>query len=388
MNLSKSKKKIAIVHPEIRGGGGEAILAWILEALKGEYCLTVISINNANASFFNNFYGTHLSQDDFSVSQVYPILTQFPQHLYLFKRHLIMRYCKAVKKQYDLFFSTQNELDFGIKGLQYIHFPVHANKLMSGELNQLPNSWFYRNLFPRNFYKYVCVRLSHFSEDGIKQNFTLVNSNWTGNHVKDIYDIQSTTVYPPVLFDGPFLPWGERENGFVCVGRIIPQKNIDKIINILSEVRKRGFDIHLHIIGPIWDKTYTAKILHLCERNQEWLFFEGMLSKSELANFIKRHKFAIHGMKDEHFGIAVAEMAKAGNIVFVPDGGGQREIVDFDYSVIYLNEKDAVEKILRILNDLYIQEAFSQQMMMLGSRFSSEHFMNQTKSFVKNILQG
>lgn len=388
MNLSKNKKTIAIVHPEIRGGGGEAILAWILQALKEEYCLTVISIDNASASFFNDFYGTHLSQDDFGVSRIYPFLAQFPQHLYLFKRHLIMQYCKTAKKQYDLFFSTQNELDFGARGLQYVHFPVHSNKLMNGELTQLPNYWFYKNSFPRNLYKYACMRLSDFNEQGIKQNLTLVNSNWTGNHVKDIYNIKSTTVYPPVLFDGPILPWSERENGFVCIGRIIPQKNIDRVIKILLDVRKRGFDIHLHVIGPIWDKTYAAKILHLCKTNQEWLFFEGMLSKSELDNFIKRHKFAIHGMKDEHFGIAVAEMAKAGSIVFVPDGGGQREIVDFDYRVIYLNEQDAVEKIIRVLDDQDVQEMFSQKMIVLGNRFSAERFINQAKRLVKDILQG
>ena len=36
---------------------------------------------------------------------------------------------------------------------------------------------------------------------------------------------------------------------------------------------------------------------------------------------------ALHGMREEHFGMAPAEMARAGVIVWVPNGGGQMEIV-------------------------------------------------------------
>jgi len=385
MYISTSRKRIAIVHPEIKGGGGEAVLAWTLEALKKDYCLNVITMDKVEVSFFNNFYGTSLFQNDFSFSQIYPLLARFPQTLYLFKRHLIMRYCKTVSKEYDLFFSTQNEMDFGIKGVQYIHFPIHADNLMN-ELNQLPNHWFYQDSYPRNLYKRACMNFSSFNEAGIKQNLTLANSNWTGNQVKNIYNIQSKTVYPPVLFDSPIIPWDRRENGFVCVGRIIPEKEIEKIINILSEVRARIPDIHLHIIGPIWDKDYAAKILRLCALNQEWLFFEGSVSRSELVKLITRHRFAIHGMEHEHFGIAAAEMVKAGCIVFVPNGGGQREIVDFDERVIYSNEEDAVEKIVKILHDRRSQEAISLEMTLHGARFSPKIFTNRIRSLVKDIL--
>ena len=39
------------------------------------------------------------------------------------------------------------------------------------------------------------------------------------------------------------------------------------------------------------------------------------------------HRYGIHGMREEHFGMAPAEMARAGAIVWVPRGGGQTEIV-------------------------------------------------------------
>jgi len=385
MNTSKSRKSIAIVHPDIKGGGGEAVLAWTLEALKRDYRLTVITIDNVDVSFFNNFYGTSLSQDEFSVSRICPFLARFPHTLYLFRRHLVMRYCKAIKEEYDMFFSTQNELDFGVRGMQYIHFPVHADELMR-ELNQLPKHRFYKDSYLRNLYKYVCIRLSNFDKAGIGQNVTLVNSDWTGNLVKGVYNIQNTTVYPPVFFNNPVLAWGDRENGFISIGWIIPQKNFDKIINVLSAVRNNGFDIHLHIIGPVRDKAYAAQILRLCELNQEWLFFEGLISRSDLVNFIARHRFAIHGMEHEHFGIAVAEAAKGGCIVFIPNGGGQREIVDFDYRVIYQDEEDAVKKIITILRDRHVQEMLSSEMLLRSALFSPEYFMDRVRSLVKDII--
>jgi glycosyltransferase involved in cell wall biosynthesis len=43
-------------------------------------------------------------------------------------------------------------------------------------------------------------------------------------------------------------------------------------------------------------------------------------------------RYGIHGMLDEHFGMAPAELAAAGCIVFVPNDGGQVEIVDDDPS--------------------------------------------------------
>ena len=39
------------------------------------------------------------------------------------------------------------------------------------------------------------------------------------------------------------------------------------------------------------------------------------------------HRYGIHGMREEHFGMAPAEMVRAGVIVWVPRGGGQMEIV-------------------------------------------------------------
>ncbi|MCI0453956.1 MAG: hypothetical protein L0Y68_03040, partial [Candidatus Dadabacteria bacterium] len=66
----------------------------------------------------------------------------------------------------------------------------------------------------------------------MKNNITLVNSDWTGNKIREFYGIEPTTVYPPVPGDFAEMPWEKKENGFVCVGRISPGKRFETVIEI------------------------------------------------------------------------------------------------------------------------------------------------------------
>jgi hypothetical protein len=65
---------------------------------------------------------------------------------------------------------------------------------------------------------------------------------------------------------------------------------------------------------------------------------------------LSRHRYGLHAMPNEHFGIAVAEMTRAGCIPFVPADGGQVEIA-VDGRLIYEREADAVAKILAVMGD-------------------------------------
>ena len=56
-------------------------------------------------------------------------------------------------------------------------------------------------------------------------------------------------------------------------------------------------------------------------------------------------------MREEHFGMAPAEMARAGCIVWVPRGGGQMEIVGREPALMYESDDEAVEKISATLGE-------------------------------------
>lgn len=412
------KKKIAIVHPEIKGGGGESVLAWTLEALKDKYDITLISTDKFDFEFINPFYATQLSEGDFKVLRIFPFGFLFPKRFYLLKRHLIARYCKKNTEKYDLFFSTQNEMDFGKAGLQYIHFPVHRSQFLQDtervtEQAKNPGSLRFCKVLERyggvlraklvkrphihhlpgkvsksqNLFYRVYIRIANvvtpLDAIGIKKNQTVVNSAWTGKVVRQVYGLDSTVIFPPVLSDSLHVPFENRKNGFVCIGWIRPEKELEKIMDIVSKLRKNGHtDITLEIIGPTWNRAYAKKIKAIARRKGAWISFHGELKRENLMKLISEYRFGIHGFQNEHFGIAVAEMVKAGNIVFVPNGGGQREIVNYDQRLIYSSTEDAVKKIDEILHNRELQNELSDIMHSSGQRFSSVKFMQQIQIIV------
>ena len=58
-----------------------------------------------------------------------------------------------------------------------------------------------------NLYYALADRIADFSLDRLKANLTLVNSDWTGEHVAQFLGITTRTLYPPVVDPAPGLPW-------------------------------------------------------------------------------------------------------------------------------------------------------------------------------------
>ena len=176
--------------------------------------------------------------------------------------------------------------------------------------------------------------ISDFSFDRMKGNLSLVNSEWTGRRFRDLYGVEPVTLYPPVPGAFPHVPWEEREDGFVCIGRIHPGKRLDWIIETIARTRRIAPRLRLHIVGTRGQKPEEVMRLRrlrpFLEANSSWVHLHEDLPRDELANLAARQRYGIHAQVDEHFGIAPAEMVRAGCITFVHDSGGQVEIMGND----------------------------------------------------------
>ena len=141
--------------------------------------------------------------------------------------------------------------------------------------------------------------------------------------------IKTRTLYPPVVDPAPAVPWSERRNAFLAVGRISPEKEYERVMRILARVRERVPDITLTIIGTCdrHARRYFRSLTSLAASLGSWIEFRDNLTRDEVRALMASHRYGIHGMREEHFGMAPAEMARAGAIVWVPRGGGQMEIV-------------------------------------------------------------
>ena len=85
------------------------------------------------------------------------------------------------------------------------------------------------------------------------------------------------------------------------------------------------------------------------------------------------HRYGIHAREKEPFGIAVAEMVKAGCITFVPNDGGQVEIVDHA-ALTYSSVEEASKKILTVLDSAELQCSLREHLSRAEKRFSVEAF--------------
>jgi glycosyltransferase involved in cell wall biosynthesis len=375
-------KKVLLVQASLQPpGGANGVAAWIIEALKYNYSLSVLTWTPVEVRSINRYYGTSLSLAEFAIHQVHPIFRWLVDHaplpLDFLKTSLLLRYCKKMKDDYDVVITANNEADLGCKGIQYIHCPRAYRP--SHEVS-LP--WYL--LLPRwiKVYHRVCMRISGFSYERMKQNLTLVNSDWTGAKVRECYGIATTTLYPPIAEDFPDVSWEDREPGFVCIGRIIPEKELDKIIDILAEVRSSGWDIHLHIVGSPDHPGYYNRIRGRAAQNRSWISLNNNLSRQELLRLVSMHRYGIHGMTAEHFGMAVAELACGGCLVFVPNGGGQVEIVSGNERLLYKSVDEAIATIIRVMRDPDLQSHLRGVLKSNTTLFSTQQFVHRLQKLV------
>jgi len=98
-----------------------------------------------------------------------------------------------------------------------------------------------------------------------------------------------------------------------------------------------------------------------------------------------RHEFGINGCEREAFGIAVAELVKAGCLTFVPNGGGQTEIVDHP-SLTFENDDDAIQKIVSVLENPALQAALVGHLRERSRELSTERFQDTVRSLVAEFL--
>jgi glycosyltransferase involved in cell wall biosynthesis len=383
------RPRVAVVQPGMGFGGSEAGVLWTLEALKGACDVSLITIGEVDLQRLNAYYGSRLDPQDFSVRHApMPIGLRKPERFAALRGRFLQRYVQRVAPEFDVLISTYGLVDFGRPGLALVadfsfveewRFSLHPGV-------RSWNKWWYGRGLVRRVYLALCDWVSPVSPDVWKRSVILANSNWTADLMRTKLNVQVRTVYPPVAGNFPEVSFSDRENGFVCLGRISPEKRVDAVIDILSQVRRRGHNVHLHLLGGLDDSPYSATIKKLADQNKDWVYLEGWAVGEKKKVLLASHRYGIHGRENEPFGIAVAEMANAGCIVFVPNGGGQVEIVNHP-ALIFKDEADAVNKIEAVLNNSAEQETLRAHLRQNAGRFSPQSFQAQIRQEVEAFLE-
>ena len=380
-------RRVLLVQPSMQPpGGSNGVAAWVLQALVPDHRVTVLSWQAVEVEPINRFFGTRLRQSDFDtivLPRAWRALgNRLPVPGMLVKLSLLMRYTRNVSDAFDVVFGVFNEADFGRRGIQYVHYPTYLRPRPEVDLR-----WYHPPQAVLELYYTAADRIADFSIERMKSNATLVNSNWTGERVSRFLGIPTRTLYPPVVDPAPGLEWNARRNGFLAVGRISPEKEYERVMTILARVRERVPGITLTIVGTSDRHTqrYLRTLGALARSLGPWIDIRQDLSRDEVRALMSSYRYGMHGMREEHFGMAPAELVRAGVIVWVPRGGGQMEIVGHEPGLMFDGDDEAVEKITGTLTNAVEQRRLRDLLAIAGEQFSTAHFIRQVRDIVASF---
>lgn len=375
MRKPSGRPRAAVYHPWlIEGGGSESVTLWAAQALAYDFDVDILTMGSTPLRRLDAAYGTRLEDSEVGLIQV-PLPKPLQRRGDALRAALAARAVRPRWPGYDLLFSSYNVMDFGRRGLQYISDFSFDDSLRRALEN--PGDWREarrRSPLGRRLYLDAARRLARQSRAGWRRNLTLANSRWSRDLMAEAFGIESAVVYPPVVGPDPDVPWEKRADGFVTIGRIVPEKRVDDLADIAAEVRRAGWDVHLHVLGRLPDDDCGRRLEAKAREAGGGLSLEGPVYGDAKRDFLLGHRYGLSGRRHEPFGMSAAEMVKAGLIVWVPASGGQVEIVDHP-ELVFVSPADATAKIVRVLADPGRQRALREHLRRQAAKLSLGGFI-------------
>lgn len=375
--------KVVLGHPYIGRGGSEAVVMWLIEALKHDHEVTVLTTGGWELAELNAYYGTQVKKDEVKI-RIAPVpwpVSNFSAAA--LRGAFFQRFACRVAGEYDIRISAYSPIDWSLPAIHFIaDFSWHRE--LRERFDPLTPGYIYRDTVLRRAYLALadaCVPRS--GRDVLRDDSLIANSRWTAYQIRQACGIECAgVIYPPVWTEFPSVSWGEKENAFVMIGRISAEKRIEEAIEILEAVRARGHDVHLRICGEIGEDQYGYSISQLCRERADWIVMEGRVSGARKIRTLTHCRYGIQMRSAEPFGISVAEMVKAGAIVFTPNNGGQKEILAHP-DLLFANNDDALDKICMVLASRPRQNEIRQHLSGQALQFTSTAFMRDTCDALK-----
>jgi glycosyltransferase involved in cell wall biosynthesis len=381
-----TRPRVLLLQPSLQPvGGGNGVAVWMIEALKEDHDITLLGWTRVDLDAINNYYGTTLREGDFAIRYV-PRWSRLLDFLpvmrgALLQRYLMLRWGRPLAADFDVTLSVNGEIDVGVRAVQYVHYPWGFLPRPDADLR-----WFHRLPGVLRLYYALGATIATVSEEAIRRNLTLVNSDWTGGRFRERYGSTTVTLYPPVFGSPAPLPWEQRDDAFVSLGRVSPEKNLELTIAIMERVREAGHLVTLRLIGSGSPRDRYLRTIQSLAASREWIELHLNIAKSELLELIARSRYGIHAMTEEHFGIAVAEMTTTGCIVFARRGGGVVEILNDDDRVLYESIDDAAAKVIRVLDDRRLQDELRASLTARSDEFSWPAFRRRFRNLIAEFL--
>lgn len=355
-------------------GGGNAVAAWMVHALAGRHDVATLTEHAWSAAETDAFYGTAISGQ--SVTRY---LAPLPWRLMAplredrmtrLRMSALLGRSRQLASQFDLMITADNFAVFARPGIQYVHFPAKLQP-PPARLDAVVQRYFS-----------LCNRVMGAAWSGAAANFTLANSRWTADGLEQLGEVSPPIVlYPPVLDPGEDVPWSERDDVFLCIGRFTASKRIEVAIEIVRAARAQSIPhARLVIVGSPVDAEYTSGLRNLAA-GEPWIEFREDLPRAELNRLMARSRYGLQPMVGEHFGMATAEMTHAGCLVFAHRSGGTPEVLNREDALLWTTAAEATARIAA----MPAADALRDRLRKNAQQFSTERFVQRFRTIVESV---
>lgn len=363
-----------LYHPSFRDfAGAELVAAWIMQSLQATHRPVVWAMNPPDWGRIDRRFGTNLSSHPpqaLSYTRV--------QRLFAFtsKKRGALLLDALVQRQLrhfhlrnpsSLWLGTYNESPLPAPGWLYLHHPERMRRPRA----EPSWPWLRKRLYAAS--KFAADQVGFNAAVPPDRHRKLANSRWTQQAYAAIGGGESQVVYPPVPPFAAGLPWAQRQDRVVMLGRWAMKKGMLRAIEIVRQVRAAGTPLTLAFAGFWHCPPSQQREIETAAAGKPWITWHENCSRAELMQLAGSSRYGLHAMEGEHFGIAVAELLTAGCIVVVPQNGGPAEIVG-DSRQTYLNADEAVEKLRGITGAPALQSELHARARPQGLRFAPPNF--------------
>jgi glycosyltransferase involved in cell wall biosynthesis len=380
--------EILIAHPWMGRGGSEATAMWALHALQDRARVTFTTASPVDWDDLNATYGTAVSPDKVTLLPA-PRLpgVNTGTVVAFWQRAWFERFCRTLGGRFEACLSAYNPIHFGQRAIQLIGDFSFDEKCRLALYPTAADQARHRPSIVRQAYLTIGDHLARRQDEPTfaPEDLIVANSHWTAARLREHFALKEVPVLAPPSMAPLSAIAGREPLGFVAMNRITPEKEIGTLLEILDRVRAAGRPATLDLLGKFGNDRYSRGIRRMAEERREWVRTPGFLGPREKAALFASRSFGLHTCRVEAFGIAVAEMAAAGLIPFVPAEGGTREIAGAD-SLVFRDPDDAVAKILALLDRPESHAPLRHRLEENVARFAPERFSENLAGIVQDFL--
>lgn len=232
-----------------------------------------------------------------------------------------------------------------------------ATKLISYSF-QKKITWVHIDLksYPWTLHEHIYRNLQDERNTYNKYNKVICVSKSVEEVMRDYYKLSNTcTIYNPIDIENirnkaELDVDVENSSSFkiVSVGRLVPQKGYDKLIPVIAELRKEGYDINLYIIGEGSERNKLEQLISICNLSES-VHLLGFLKNP--FPVLKKMDLFVCSSRAEGFSLVIAEAMVLGLPVVSMNCAGPNELLDGGkYGLLCDNYRQFYYEIKRVIS--------------------------------------